>query len=289
MLQRELGSSGIKLPVLGFGAMELRRMDESDAMYLLGRVLDMGAAFIDTSPDYACSEEFIGKAISHRRDEFLLASKCACDIWGSSGHIFTRTQLEKNLDNSLKLLRTEYIDIWQIHCPLPGDLDGPHCDAIEYMREQKKAGKLGAVSISFKNGGAGDALYPAGYSKQGFDAYTEFGFDSIQAVYGALTPDCEAQIARAHGLGIGVIARGVLKRYTENHSENAAMLEDLCEAGGDVNELLIRFVISNENITSAIVGTSSAEHMKNNIAAAEKGPLPQDILAEIRRRISKIT
>jgi len=285
MQQRELGKTGIKLPVLGFGAMELRRMDESDAIHLLGRVLDMGCAFIDTSPDYAQSEEFIGKAISHRRNEFILATKCACDIWsGKGGHIFTRAQFEKNLDNSLKLLRTEYIDVWQIHCPLPGDLESPQGDAIAYMFEQKKAGKIGAVGISFKNGSVGDPLYPAGYSKEGFEAYTDYGFDSIQSVYGALTCDCEEQIARAHSLGVGIIARGLLKRYTPEHEKRAAMLPDL----GDANELLIRYVISNQNITSAIVGTSNAQHMKENIAAAEKGTLPPDVIAEIKRRFNSI-
>jgi aryl-alcohol dehydrogenase-like predicted oxidoreductase len=288
MLQRELGKTGIKLPVLGFGAMELRRMDETDAMYLLGRVLDMGCAFIDTSPDYDCSEEFIGKAISHRRNEFILASKCACDIWGDAGHIFTRAQFEKNLDNSLKLLRTEHIDVWQIHCARPGDLDGPHCDAIAYMHEQKKAGKIGAVGISFKNGSVGDPLYPSGYSREGFEAYTDFGFDSIQAVYGTLTPECEEKIANAHEAGVGIIARGLLKRYTPGHENRAAMLQELCEGNSSVNELIIRHVISNENITSAIIGSSNAEHMKENIAAAEKGPLPQDLRDEIKRRLNSV-
>jgi aryl-alcohol dehydrogenase-like predicted oxidoreductase len=288
MLTRRLGKTEVTLPVLGFGAMELRNMNESDSIYLLGRVLDLGVSFIDTSPDYTGAEEFIGKAVSHRRNEFVLASKCGCNIFtGEGGHIFSREQFQKNLDHSLKLLRTDHIDIWQIHGPVQGDLGGPMDDAIDFMREQKKAGKIGTVSVSFKNGGEGDPLYPAGYSHQAFGHFLDYGFDSIQTVYGGLTRDCERDIAKAGEQGIGVIARGILNRYTPAYADRlaAAKLGELCGEGEDVNAFLIRFAITTPGVTAAIVGSSSAEHMKRNVAAAERGALPHDVYLEAGKRL----
>jgi len=290
MEKRQLGKTDISLPVLGFGAMELRHMEEPDAIYLLGSVLDAGISFIDTSPDYNRSEEFIGKAISHRREEFILATKCGCDLWsGKGGHIFTREQFVKNLDNSLKLLRTDYIDLLQIHAAMPHELDGPLDDAIIFLQELKKAGKIGAFGISFRNGNEKEALYPAGFCKQCFEGFAHYDcFDSMQSVYGALTRDCEEDIAAMAAKGTGIIARGLLNRYTPAHKEKleTANLQELCASGETINSLLIRFVISNENVTSGITGSSSAAHMRENFAAAQRGTLPDDIYAEMKKRLA---
>ena len=289
MQTKQLGKTGISLPAMGFGAMELRNMQEVDALYLLGAVLDMGISFIDTSPDYNCSEEFIGKAISHRRNEFILATKCGCDIWsGKGGHIFSRKQFAKNLDNSLKLLRTEHIDLLQIHAAMPHELGGPLDDAISFLQEQKKAGKIGAFGISYRNGSAKEPLYPAGFCKQCFEGFKDYDcFDSMQTVYGGLTRDCENEIAAMAAKGTGIIARGILNRYTQTQEQRLqhAALQELCEPGEDVNGLLIRFVISNPNVTAGIVGSSSAVHMQENFAAAQRGALPDDIYAEMKKRL----
>jgi aryl-alcohol dehydrogenase-like predicted oxidoreductase len=81
---RLLGKTGLEVTTLGFGAMELRgaptgpSISDEDAAVLLNTLLDEGVNFIDTSIDYGRSEEVIGQAIPHRRDEYVLASKCGC-------------------------------------------------------------------------------------------------------------------------------------------------------------------------------------------------------------------
>src|ERR1700751_5234484 len=77
-----LGRTGATVSKLGYGAMELRsnRLDQEAVDSLLNGVLDAGINMIDTSPDYGASEEHIGRAISHRRDEYFLASKCGCPV-----------------------------------------------------------------------------------------------------------------------------------------------------------------------------------------------------------------
>ena len=75
MEKRALGRTGINITPFGFGGMELRYLDENNAYKLLNEVLDQGINYIDTSPEYPMSEYYIGKAIAHRRHEYVLATK----------------------------------------------------------------------------------------------------------------------------------------------------------------------------------------------------------------------
>ncbi len=107
--KRTLGKTGFDATILGFGAMELRgggrgpEITEEQAETILNAVLDNGINFIDTSIDYGRSEELIGKYISHRRDEYFLASKCGCVVDGQQGeHVHTAENIRKGVENSLK-------------------------------------------------------------------------------------------------------------------------------------------------------------------------------------------
>ena len=117
MEKRSLGKTGDKVTVMGYGAMELRRVDELQAGILLNKVLDAGINFIDTAPDYGPSEDMIGKFISHRRSEYFLATKCGCDVppSGKAGverrHLWSGDQLQHNIEHSLKRLQTDYVDV----------------------------------------------------------------------------------------------------------------------------------------------------------------------------------
>src|SRR6516162_9965578 len=111
-----LGRTGATVSKLGFGAMELRsrRLDPDDVDRLLNAVLDAGINLIDTSPDYGASEEHIGRAISHRRDEYFLASKCGCLVGpdapsrpGFNAHVFTRENVRAGVEQSLRRMGTD--------------------------------------------------------------------------------------------------------------------------------------------------------------------------------------
>src|SRR5215475_62615 len=105
--------------------MELRssRLDPGEVDALLNQVLDAGVNMIDTSPDYGVSEERIGRAISHRRDEYFLASKCGCpvgEVLGTGGpagreHVFTGDNIRAAVEQSPGRMRTYHIDLVQFH------------------------------------------------------------------------------------------------------------------------------------------------------------------------------
>ena len=126
--KKTLGRTGVEVTTLGFGAMELRggnrgpALSDEDAGKLLNLVLDSGINFIDTSIDYGLSEERIGKYISHRRDEYFLASKCGCVVDGQQGeHDHTARNIRHGVENSLRRLQTDHLDLVQFHRSLTMD------------------------------------------------------------------------------------------------------------------------------------------------------------------------
>jgi aryl-alcohol dehydrogenase-like predicted oxidoreductase len=274
--------------------MELRRVNEREATRLLNAVLDSGINYVDTSPDYGPSEAYIGKAIAHRRDEFYLATKCGCNVDQSGrgqdpSHVWSRAKLLENVENSLRLLQTDYIDVWQLHGTLPEWLAGGKEDeCIRTMQELKQQGKVRYVGISFRNGRAGDPLFPAGY---GFSCIREYMtwdvFDVMQIVYGGLTRKNEIAISKAAERGIGIVARGVVKRYSEDYDRilSQAGLDELRAKNESANGFLIRFAASHPGIGAMIVGTKSLDHLAENVQAASAGRLPDDIYSEAKRRL----
>jgi aryl-alcohol dehydrogenase-like predicted oxidoreductase len=294
MEKRNLGKTGLEVAALGYGAMELRHVGEQqEATRLLNAVLDGGINYIDTSPDYGPSEAYIGNAIAHRRDEFYLATKCGCNVDQAGKlldprHVWNRARLLANIENSLRLLKTDYVDVWQLHGPLPEELAGGKNDeVIRTMVELKQQGKVRHIGISFKNGGPGDELYPAGYGKY-IPEFASWGvFDVMQTVYGGLTRRNENLIARMAEQGIGMIIRGVVKKYRDNYDElfKQANLDELCRPNENSNSFLIRFALSHPGISTMIIGTKNLDHLAGNIQATAQGRLPDDVYREAKRRL----
>jgi len=126
-----LGRTGLTVTKLGYGAMEVRGpriwggrpVTDDEAESILNAVIDSGINFIDTSNDYGRSEEFIGRFLSNRRSEFVLATKCGCTVvhkdehTDDTPHVWTRENLFRGLHESLERMRTDYVDVMQLHNP----------------------------------------------------------------------------------------------------------------------------------------------------------------------------
>ena len=101
-----------------------RPIEDAEAEQILNSVVDNGINFIDTANDYGRSEEYIGRFLSHRRDEFVLATKCGCTVvrrdksTDDTPHVWTKENLLRGLNESLERMRTDYVDVvQQIPCP----------------------------------------------------------------------------------------------------------------------------------------------------------------------------
>lgn len=139
MSQVTLGTTNITVNKNGFGALPVQRVSMENAERLLKKAFDSGITFFDTARAYTDSEEKIGRALHSVRDQIYIATKTAAktaeDFW-------------KDLETSLSLLKTDYIDIYQFHnpafCPKPGDGTGLY----EAMTEAKAQGKVRHIGIT---------------------------------------------------------------------------------------------------------------------------------------------
>ena len=274
----EFGNTGLKVTRLGYGAMELTECPEDLANDLLNLVLDSGINFIDTSIDYGDSEKLIGKFISHRRSEFFLASKCGCPVGFEKDHVFTKDNITNGINQSLKLLKTDYLDLVQLHNPINNDIE--ENDVIQTLLDIKKDGKVRFIGTS--------SFLPF------LPDHVAMGvFDTFQIPYSALNREHEKLITSASKSGAGTIIRGGVSkgefgrnREWENYSKSN--LDDLLDEGESRTAFLLRFVLSHPHLNTTIVGTKNLEHFKENINTANKGKLSEDIYEEAKKRLSAI-
>ncbi|MCL2394085.1 MAG: aldo/keto reductase [Acidimicrobiaceae bacterium] len=293
--RRSFGNTGLEVTVLGFGAMELRGGDrgpsisDEDAGRLLNAVLDEGINFIDTSIDYGRSEELIGAYISHRRDEYVLASKCGCvpdAPPGSREHVHTAENVRAGVEHSLRLLNTDHLDLVQFHRSLSRqefEAEG----GLEEVFRLRDEGKVRFVGVS--------AVLPT------LDEQIDMGvFDAFQIPYSALQRDHESGIARAAETGHGIVIRGGVARGAPEDWEGRpyymvpsetmqqrweqADLDDLLD-GQSRTAFMLRYTLAHPGLDTTIVGTSSLDHLHQNVVTASAGPLSDDVVQEANRRL----
>ena len=148
-----LGKTGLEVSRLGVGlaeiGYELSRAEVDQAGEVLNAALDSGINFLDTAACYSISEELIGKTVSHRRDEFVLATKAGHVTDGYSGEAWSYQTVADSVDRSLKRLNTDHLDLVQLHsCGIDVLEQG---DCIRALQDAKAAGKLRHVCYSGDN------------------------------------------------------------------------------------------------------------------------------------------
>jgi aryl-alcohol dehydrogenase-like predicted oxidoreductase len=291
--RRTLGRTGLSVTALGYGAMEVRGsriwggrpVTEAQAETILNAVLDSGINFIDTANDYGRSEEFIGRFLSHRRSEFYLATKCGCKVTyrdehtDDTPHEWTRENLFRGLHESLERMKTDYVDLMQLHNPTVEQCD--RGDLVAVLQEMKQQGKVRWIGCS------STLPHIVTFIERGL-------FDVYQVPYSALERVHEEVITKAAQSGAGVIDRGGVARGEPGagmgntdrwKTFEAANLDDLRDQHESRTAFLLRFLLSHPHISTTIVGTLNPEHLKENIAIAERGPLAPEVYAEAKRRL----
>jgi len=292
LTRNKLGSTGLEVTALGYGAMELRgaprgrEITPEQAKTVLNAVLDAGINYIDTSIDYGLSEELIGEFISDRRSEYYLASKCGCAVGAPPGagrgdypHVFTRENVLAGVEQSLRRMKTDHIDVMQFHSS-PSKKTLGEQGALDAVLELQKQGKVRFVGVS--------GTLPNLPEQIGMGTFQVF-----QIPYSAVEREHEELLSAASDAGAGVVVRGGVAKGAPSGSSRRreqydmwqkAGIEDLLE-GGSAMEFILRFTLSHPALDTTIVGTMSPEHVKANVAAAAKGPLPEDVYQEAKRRL----
>lgn len=278
MEYRRLGRTELKVSALGFGAWEIgwTPPEAGEAVgRLLNRALDLGINFIDSSAAYRWSEELIAKYVGHRRDEFIFATKCGSwRVQQDDGEWvqtldYSAAAIAPQIDRSLQRLKTDCIDIIQLHSPSYEDV--AFGDGLEGLKKAQQQGKVRFISLSADGEAAQKAI--------------EIGeYDTLQLTYNALDQEPAALIAAARAKDMGIIvknpiANAVYEKPRPNGGE--ALLWDRAqkvlgpEAIGQMPrvEAALRWLIGQEGVHTGIVGTTNLAHLEANIAAAECGPL----------------
>lgn len=249
MKKRELGKTGLELSLVGFGGFHLIEIESKEAEHLLNAYLDRGGNYVETAASYGDgnSERKIGRAISGRRNDYFLATKCGL----REAHA-----AEALIDRSLKNLQTDHVDILfmhgvQTHAELEQVL-GPGGE-IEAAEKAKKAGKVRFIAIS--GHGRQPVLeeavkrYPFDVLMTGFNYFDRFNFPATE---GSLIAACQE---RGVGLlGMKSVADGYLYRSWEP---------------------AIRYALSLP-IASLVLGMNTREMLEKDLALAEKfSPMPE--------------
>jgi len=293
--KRTLGRTGLDVTVLGYGAMELRGaprgrdVSDEQADRILNAALDAGINFVDTSIDYGVAEERIGNYISHRRDEYYLATKAGClsgplvdnpPPAGANGrfpHVFTPENIVRGLEQSLSRMKTDYVDLLQFHSS-PSIAQLNEHGALDCVLDLQRQGKVRFIGMS----GTLPNL------KEQIDLGV---FDEFQIPYSAMEREHEALISAASEAGAGVVIRGGAAKGGPGKEEGSAWdkwqavdLTDLLD-GGSRQEFILRFTITHPGMATTIVGTINPDHLRDNVEAVLKGPLPNDIYTEAKRRL----
>jgi aryl-alcohol dehydrogenase-like predicted oxidoreductase len=297
---RPLGRTGTDVTILGYGAMELRgqprgpAIDDDAAGKLLGAVLDAGINLIDTSADYGRSEELIGRYLGHRRDEYFLASKCGCplsqpaDATPPYQHDYRRANVQADVEQSLRRLGTDHLDLVQVHMsPSRAQLEAD--DTVATLQDLRDQGKVRFIGMS--------GILP------NLPDHIAMGvFEVFQIPYSALQREHEDLITAAAANGAGTLIRGGAARGApagdkgwhrgpigladgegERRWRSSAVAEML--DGMTPMEFVLRFTLSHPDLSSTIVGTANIDHLRANLAVAEKGPLPPDLYAAAKERL----
>jgi aryl-alcohol dehydrogenase-like predicted oxidoreductase len=294
MEYRKLGRTGLRVSVLGFGALEVgrnwpywrqdkddfSRPDESDAIKVIHRAIDAGINFFDTAPAYLASEEILGKALKGLRKEVLIATKCGEWFDGkNSVYDYSYAETKKFIDNSLRQLKTEYTDLLQIHSATAEIIQKG--ETLKAMQEARQMGKTRFLGLSTDDVDAALLAIKSGE------------FDTIQVSYNALNLRYAKEVfpsARENEIGIIVkdgMARGKLSaKYTDGVADDERRTIEklkLCAENNrlSLSELAIRYVISHPDVSTVIVGTKKAEHLDANVQSAERGVFPPDFIKEI--------
>ena len=238
MKYKTLGKTGLKVSQMGFGGIPIQRIDAAGTRKLMEQMVESGINYIDTARGYTVSESFLGEALVGIRDKFVLATKSMSR---------TKETMAADIDISLNNLKTDYIDLYQVHNPSTQQLQQVVAEggALEALMEAKAAGKIGHIGLT-------------AHSLEVFDMALSMDWvETIMFPYNIVETQGEKLIAKCAQKNIGFICMKPL-------------------AGGAIEDatLAMRFCCANENVSVVIPGMADPKELDQNLAAVnDESPL----------------
>ena len=312
MESRQLGRTGLQVSLLGLGSGGMNRLGQKkglakqESIALVRRALELGVTFFDTAPAYGAAEELLGEALAGvPRDSYVLATKFQPK--GAAG-LKQPDELAPSLEESLRKLRTDYVDVLYLHGVTP-DLYESIVDCfVEPLHKACASGKArySGMTELFEKDDAHEAVQRALASDQ---------FDVVMMGLNALSPSAVAQVlpaARQHDVGVVVMCairsvisnpellRETVRRWTEEgllpsgELDEEAPLDWLLGDGVEsVTDAAYKFAAAPPDVGCVLTGTADPEHLAANVKAIEGRGLPKakvkrllEVFAPVRRNAS---
>ena len=242
----KLGKTGLEISRMGFGGIPIQKVDVPAVRALMEKMVEKGVNYIDTARGYTVSEAYIGEAIEGMRDKFVLATKSMSR---------TKEAMAKDIETSLANLRTDYIDLYQIHNPGLADLETVIAPggALEALEEAKAAGKIGHIGLT-------------AHFNSVFERALQFDWvETIMFPYNIVENQGAELMRRCSEQNVGFICMKPL-------------------AGGALEDatLALRYIRQNPDVSVVIPGMYDVKEIDQNLAAMEDvSPLTQEELAKI--------
>ena len=233
MEYRKLGKTGLTISRMGFGGIPIQRIDAEGTRKLLHEMADKGINYIDTARGYTVSEAYLGYAMEGIRDKFVVATKSMAR---------TKEAMAADIENSLRNLRTDHIELYQVHNPSMEQLDQVigKDGALEALMEAREAGRVGHIGLTC-------------HSVQVFERALELDWvETIMFPYNIVESQGEELIRKCTEKNVGFIAMKPL-------------------AGGAIEDasLALRYICANKNVTVVIPGMAEEGELDENIQACE--------------------
>ena len=246
MEYRVLGKTGLKISRMGFGGIPIQRIDAAGTRKLCLEMKEAGINYIDTARGYTVSEEYLGEALEGIRDHFIIATKSMAR---------TKEAMAADIEISLKNLRTDYIDLYQVHNATLPQLDQVMAPggALEALLEAKAAGKIGHIGLT-------------AHGLEVFEKAVELDWvETFMFPYNIVESQGEELIKVCAEKNIGFIVMKPL-------------------AGGAIEDatLAMRYCLANPAVTVVIPGMADEKELVQNLAAAnDASPLSEEELAKV--------
>ncbi len=242
-----LGKTGLRVSRMGFGGIPIQKVDASVTHALMERLAQRGVNYIDTARGYTVSEQFLGEALEGGlREKFVIATKSMSR---------TKEDMARDIDISLKNLRTDYIDLYQIHNPSMAELEQVIAPggALEALMEAKAAGKIRHLGLT-------------AHMAAVFERALELDWvETVMFPYNIVETQGEELMAKCREKNVGFICMKPM-------------------AGGALEDarLALRFIRQNENVSVVIPGMYDIREIDENLSAMEDiSTLTSDELAKI--------
>jgi aryl-alcohol dehydrogenase-like predicted oxidoreductase len=291
MRYRSLGRTGVQVSVLGVGTNQLGRVvDEAGAKAMLDRARELGVNFIDCAESYGgdgASETLLGKALAGRRHDFVVATKTGA---GSDPGRLTRSRIARRLDESLRRLDTDFIDLYYLHFP---DAATPLDESLRALEDASRGGKIRyaaisnhpawrvaeAVGIAERNGWSPVVASQVEYSlveraaeREMLPACAHLGVSLVPyfpLAGGFLTGKYERGVTPPANTRFGR-AKQPPRYLTDENFERLGRWQAFAkERGHEMVDLAFAWLLAHEAVCSVIAGAVSADQIAANAASVE--------------------